>query len=72
MNRRDWNPLYLLRWDDHAGEHTLTGTSRDIHLEAPALHIRGESEEVWDIAVLDDEGTDVTGRFFDHLDNPAA
>lgn len=72
MTRRDWNPLYTLRWEDAAGEHTRTGTSRDIHLEAPALHARGEAGTVWNIAVLDDAGEDVTGRFFDHLDKTAA
>lgn len=72
MDRHDWNPTYLLRWDDQAGTHIRTGTSRDIHAEAPALHERGDAGLVWNIAVLDDAGEDVTGRFFDHLDNTVA
>ena len=67
MSRRDWNPLYTLRWDDTAGEHTVTGTSRDIHLNAAAVHRHGEDGHVWNIAVLDEHGADVTARFFNHL-----
>lgn len=72
MSPRDWNPIYTLRWDDTAGEHTVTGTSRDIHLRAGIVHQDGEAGTVWDIAVLDSDQADVTGRFFDHLDNATA
>lgn len=68
MNRRDYNPLYTLRWDDAAGEHTVTGTSRDIHLNAASINRKGDAGEAWDIAVHDRWGVDITGRFFNHLD----
>ncbi|UPZ27659.1 hypothetical protein MUK60_07405 [Streptomyces sp. LRE541] len=72
MNRRDWNELYALRWDEADGEHTLTGTSRDTHLNAETVHRNGITGRVWNIAVLDERGHDVTGRFFDHLDQAAS
>ncbi|MFJ5644062.1 hypothetical protein [Streptomyces sp. NPDC093223] len=40
MTRRDWNPLYTLRWDTAAGEQKTTGTSRDIEAAMLASFIR--------------------------------
>ncbi|MEV7034606.1 hypothetical protein AB0N99_30795 [Streptomyces sp. NPDC093272] len=68
MGRRDWNPLYTLRWDTAAGEQQITGTSRDIHAAARRVNQLGDLGTAWDIAVLDEGDVDVTARFFDHLD----
>ncbi|NUP39497.1 MAG: hypothetical protein HOY76_21420 [Streptomyces sp.] len=71
MSRNVWNPLYTLRWDTPDGERTLTGTSRYIHSVAPAVNRSGDTGTAWDIAVIDEDGTDVTGRFFARLDPTA-
>ncbi|MFD4547246.1 hypothetical protein [Streptomyces sp. NPDC058466] len=72
MDRRSWNHVFTIRWDDLAGEHHVSGTSRDIHQLAPVVHRRGEAEEVWNVAVLNETGSDVTARFFAYLDNAAS
>lgn len=71
MTRRDWNPQYTLRWNDESGEHTVTGTSRDIHHTASAIHQHGDNRQVREVAVTDETGADVTGRFFNYLDHAA-
>lgn len=70
MDRRSWNPLYTLRWLADDGGHEISGSSRDIHAEAPTVNRMGDDESAWDIAVLDESGADVTGEFFAHLDTP--
>lgn len=72
MSRRAFNHLYTLRWDDETGPHAVTGTSRDIHQQAPRINARGDDGTVWDIAVHDSRGREVTARFFDHLDQQTA
>lgn len=72
MSRRVFNHLYTLRWDAPDGPHTVTGTSRDIHHHAPRISRLGDDGSVWDIAVHNSHGTDVTGRFFNHLDQQTA
>ncbi|MEV7975418.1 hypothetical protein [Streptomyces sp. NPDC086519] len=71
MTRRDWNPLYILRWDAADGPHQTDGTSRDIHAAAPRINQLGDRGDVWNITVIDETGTDVTGRFFHHLEAAA-
>ncbi|MFD4596740.1 hypothetical protein ACFWPQ_01780 [Streptomyces sp. NPDC058464] len=62
-----WNRQYTLRWTTAAGDQQITGSSRAIHKAAPRINQAGDQETAWDIAVYDGD-TDVTGRFFNHLD----
>lgn len=65
MDRRDWNPLYTLRYDTAAGEVVVPGLLRSevLLFDGPRVNELGLAEQAWDIAVLDRRGTDVTGRF---------
>lgn len=65
MDRRDWNPLYVLRYDTAAGEVVKPGllASDLLTKVGPEVNAMGLAEEAWDIAVINESGTDVTGRF---------
>lgn len=65
MDRRDFNPLFTLRYDTAVGVVVKTRLLRaDIALfDGPKVDALGEVGEAWDIAVLDENGADVTGRF---------
>jgi hypothetical protein len=67
-----WKPTYTLRWDTEDRERIVVGTSRVIHQHARMVHLMGDAGTAWNIAVLDETGVDVTGRFFDHLDQTTA
>lgn len=65
MDRRDFNPLFTLRYDTAAGE-VVKGRllRREVLLfEGPEVDALGDRGVAWDIAVLDERGADVTGRF---------
>jgi hypothetical protein len=65
MDSRSFNALFTLRYDTAAGEVVKPGLlAREVHMvEGPKVNALGEAEQAWDIAVLDESGTDVTGRF---------
>lgn len=65
MDRRLFNPLYTLRYDTAAGEVVMPGLlGSEIRLfEGPRANRLGEDGAAWDIAVLDEDAVDVTGRF---------
>ncbi|MDX3549541.1 hypothetical protein PV724_44510 [Streptomyces europaeiscabiei] len=65
MNPRLLNPLFTLRYDTEAGEVVKPRLlAREVHLhEGPRVNALGNQGAAWDIAVLDESGTDVTGRF---------
>ncbi|GKQ35178.1 hypothetical protein [Streptomyces sp. A012304] len=71
MARRT-DPVYTLRWDTEDRERTITGSSRRIHAHTAFVHRLGLAGMAWDIAVHDESGTDVTARFFNHLDQQTA
>ncbi|MFI9344995.1 hypothetical protein ACIG0D_27570 [Streptomyces sp. NPDC052773] len=65
MDRRDFNPLYTLRYDTADGEVVKTRLLRSevLLFEGPKVNAMGLAGEAWDIAVLNEQGWDVTGRF---------
>lgn len=65
MDKRDFNPLFTLRYDTTRGEIVKPRLLRSevLLFEGPKVNALGLAEKAWDIAVLDESGTDVTGRF---------
>jgi hypothetical protein len=65
MDSRMFNALFTLRYDTAAGEVVKPDLlAREVHMvEGPKANALGDVEQAWDIAVLDESGTDVTGRF---------
>lgn len=65
VDPRRINATFTLRFDTSAGEVVKPRLlAREIHLhEGPKAVALGLAEQAWDIAVLDESGIDVTGRF---------
>jgi hypothetical protein len=65
VDRRDWNPLFTLRYDTEDGEVVKTRLLRSelLLFEGPKVDALGDEGRAWDIAVLNEFGTDVTHRF---------
>lgn len=65
MDPRLFNATFTLRYDTAAGEVVKPRLlAREVRLhEGPLVDRLGEAGQAWDIAVLDESGADVTGRF---------
>ncbi|MER5966883.1 hypothetical protein [Streptomyces sp. NPDC002057] len=65
MDLRDINPTFTLRYITDAGavvKRRLLRREVSV-LEGPTANSLGDAGKAWDIAVLDDNGTDVTSQF---------
>ncbi|MFE5591179.1 hypothetical protein [Streptomyces sp. NPDC056549] len=65
MDRRAFNPTFTLRYNTEAGEVVKGGLLRsEVQLfEGPKANTMGDEGTAWNIAVLTEDGMDITGRF---------